>query len=101
MVSAMHFGRVEESPKLTFPLLLPPSSVSLLHDVGWHTQFAPVVSPRRTSPSDSPSSSELAPFWHLLGAELPLILFQPNSGGLVQLLAGMWEFATGNTFGAT
>lgn len=22
-------------------------------------------------------------------------------GGLVQLLAGMWEFATGNTFGAT
>jgi succinate-acetate transporter protein len=22
-------------------------------------------------------------------------------GGLAQLLAGMWEFATGNTFGAT
>jgi hypothetical protein len=22
-------------------------------------------------------------------------------GGLVQLLAGMWEFAVGNTFGAT
>lgn len=22
-------------------------------------------------------------------------------GGLCQLLAGMWEFATGNTFGAT
>jgi len=22
-------------------------------------------------------------------------------GGLVQLLAGMWEFAAGNTFGAT
>jgi succinate-acetate transporter protein len=34
----------------------------------------------------------------LEGVVLPLALFY---GGLVQLLAGMWEFRKGNTFGAT
>ncbi|RIV22900.1 hypothetical protein D2Q93_08720 [Alicyclobacillaceae bacterium I2511] len=34
----------------------------------------------------------------VLGTFLPLALFY---GGLAQLLAGMWEFRTGNTFGAT
>src|SRR3954453_6057177 len=34
----------------------------------------------------------------LLPVVLPLALFY---GGLVQLLAGMWEFRKGNTFGAT
>jgi hypothetical protein len=34
----------------------------------------------------------------LQGVVLPLALFY---GGLVQLLAGMWEFRKGNTFGAT
>lgn len=34
----------------------------------------------------------------LSGVVLPLALFY---GGLVQLLAGMWEFRKGNTFGAT
>ncbi len=33
-----------------------------------------------------------------LGTFLPLALFY---GGLAQFLAGMWEFRTGNTFGAT
>jgi hypothetical protein len=35
---------------------------------------------------------------NLLTVVLPLALFY---GGLVQLLAGMWEFRKGNTFGAT
>jgi uncharacterized protein len=35
---------------------------------------------------------------NLLTVVLPLALFY---GGLVQLLAGMWEFKKGNTFGAT
>ncbi len=34
----------------------------------------------------------------VLGTFLPLALFY---GGLAQLLAGMWEFRNGNTFGAT
>lgn len=34
----------------------------------------------------------------ILGTFLPLALFY---GGLTQLLAGMWEFRSGNTFGAT
>ncbi len=35
---------------------------------------------------------------HAMGAVLPLALAY---GGLCQLLAGMWEFKKGNTFGAT
>ena len=35
---------------------------------------------------------------NLLTVVLPLALFY---GGLIQLLAGMWEFRKGNTFGAT
>jgi uncharacterized protein len=34
----------------------------------------------------------------ILGTVIPLALFY---GGLTQLLAGMWEFKSGNTFGAT
>ena len=45
-------------------------------------------------------SSANAGLWHGAGAgaAIPTALFY---GGLTQLLAGMWEFMRGNTFGAT
>jgi succinate-acetate transporter protein len=45
-------------------------------------------------------SSANAGLWHGAGAgaAIPAALFY---GGLTQLLAGMWEFMRGNTFGAT
>ncbi|KAK2628366.1 hypothetical protein QTJ16_003012 [Diplocarpon rosae] len=41
--------------------------------------------------------------WHTRGIATPSIVIGPALayGGLVQLLAGMWEIACGNTFGAT
>lgn len=38
---------------------------------------------------------------HMLGANSLVLAIAYGYGGLVQLLAGMWEMAVGNTFGAT
>ncbi|GAA5859865.1 hypothetical protein JCM1840_001771 [Sporobolomyces johnsonii] len=48
-------------------------------------------------------SYSLTPAVHARGVTVPNVVVGPALfyGGLAQLLAGMWEFATGNTFGAT